>query len=773
MNGLTTKEVEFRIKNGLVNKRVKYSRSIKDIILSNIFTLFNFINLFLFILVLTTKSYRNGLFAIVIVINTIISIYGEIKAKLIIDKLSIVNNTKVSVIRDGKTIKISPYDIVVDDIIILKNGDVVPTDVLVLNSNLCEVDESIITGETKNVIKKKNDTIFSGSIIISGSLKAKVINVGLNNYSSRLIKEASYQKEDKTYLEKELNKVLKIVTILIIPIMIILFLIQYFVNNVSYNEAILYTTAGVIGMIPSGLILLTSVALSTGVIKMGLKKVIVQELNGIETLSCVDVLCLDKTGTITDGTLEVIKVINKSTFDINSIIKNMLNDNLVNQTDIALDKYFKTKEKLNIIKMIPFSSYRKYSMVCYENINTFALGALEYMLPNTKMDEEALNYAKEGYRVLTLIHSKEIPEDQKIPSHSKIIAYIILKDNIRKNIEKTLKYFTEQQVNIKIISGDNVSTISNVMKKVGYKDYEKYLDCSNLNDEELINKVSDYQIYGRCNPYQKRLIIKTLKQKYTVGMVGDGVNDILALKEADCSIALTSNNGAAKSVSQIVILENDFNVLPDIVNEGRRVINNIERVASLYLVKTIYSFLLSILSIVLTMEYPFYPIQLTLIGTACVGLPSFFLTMLNDNRKVSKNFIKNVFKTSSCSGIAITINIIIILILSNILKTSIDTYKIVTVTLTGLINILILYKISKPITNIKKIILLITIVLFLSSLIFLRKIFILNKFNLNLLIITIAILIFDIIIIKYLEKLYDKIFQKRWCKWMHKKEWKN
>lgn len=773
MNGLTTKEVEFRIKNGLVNKRVKYSRSIKDIILSNIFTLFNFINLFLFILVLTTKSYRNGLFAIVIVINTIISIYGEIKAKLIIDKLSIVNNTKVSVIRDGKTIKISPYDIVVDDIIILKNGDVVPTDVLVLNSNLCEVDESIITGETKNVIKKKNDTIFSGSIIISGSLKAKVINVGLNNYSSRLIKEASYQKEDKTYLEKELNKVLKIVTILIIPIMIILFLIQYFVNNVSYNEAILYTTAGVIGMIPSGLILLTSVALSTGVVKMGLKKVIVQELNGIETLSCVDVLCLDKTGTITDGTLEVIKVINKSTFDINSIIKNMLNDNLVNQTDIALDKYFKTKDKLNIIKMIPFSSYRKYSMVCYENLNTFALGALEYMLPNAKMDEEALNYAQEGYRVLTLIHSKEIPEGQKIPSHSKIIAYIILKDNIRKNIEKTLKYFTEQQVNIKIISGDNVSTISNVMKKVGYKDYEKYLDCSNLNDEELINKVSDYQIYGRCNPYQKRLIIKTLKQKYTVGMVGDGVNDILALKEADCSIALTSNNGAAKSVSQIVILENDFNVLPDIVNEGRRVINNIERVASLYLVKTIYSFLLSILSIVLTMEYPFYPIQLTLIGTACVGLPSFFLTMLNDNRKVSKNFIKNVFKTSSCSGIAITINIIIILILSNILKTSIDTYKIVTVTLTGLINILILYKISKPITNIKKIILLITIVLFLSSLIFLRKIFILNKFNLNLLIITIAILIFDIIIIKYLEKLYDKIFQKRWCKWMHKKEWKN
>ena len=773
MNGLTTKEVEFRIKNGLVNKRVKYSRSIKDIILSNIFTLFNFINLFLFILVLTTKSYRNGLFAIVIVINTIISIYGEIKAKLIIDKLSIVNNTKVSVIRDGKTIKISPYDIVVDDIIILKNGDVVPTDVLVLNSNLCEVDESIITGETKNVIKKKNDTIFSGSIIISGSLKAKVINVGLNNYSSRLIKEASYQKEEKTYLEKELNKVLKIVTILIIPIMIILFLIQYFVNNVSYNEAILYTTAGVIGMIPSGLILLTSVALSTGVIKMGLKKVIVQELNGIETLSCVDVLCLDKTGTITDGTLEVIKVINKSTFDINSIIKNMLNDNLVNQTDIALDKYFKTKDKLNIIKMIPFSSYRKYSMVCYENLNTFALGALEYMLPNAKMDEEALNYAQEGYRVLTLIHSKEIPEDQKIPSHSKIIAYIILKDNIRKNIEKTLKYFTEQQVNIKIISGDNVSTISNVMKKVGYKDYEKYLDCSNLNDEELINKVSDYQIYGRCNPYQKRLIIKTLKQKYTVGMVGDGVNDILALKEADCSIALTSNNGAAKSVSQIVILENDFNVLPDIVNEGRRVINNIERVASLYLVKTIYSFLLSILSIVLTMEYPFYPIQLTLIGTACVGLPSFFLTMLNDNRKVSKNFIKNVFKTSSCSGIAITINIIIILILSNILKTSIDTYKIVTVTLTGLINILILYKISKPITNIKKIILSITIVLFLSSLIFLRKIFILNKFNLNLLIITIAILIFDIIIIKYLEKLYEKIFQKRWCKWMHKKEWKS
>lgn len=761
MNGLTTKEVELKIKQGLVNKRVKYSRSIKNIIITNVFTLFNFINLFLFVLVLTTESYRNGLFAMVILINTIISIQGEIKAKIIIDKLNIIADAKVTVLRDGQTTEIAPSELVTDDIISLKSGDVVPTDILILNSNLCEVDESIITGETKNIIKKKGDTLYSGIIITSGNLKAKVINVGSQNYSSRLIKEASKLKENATYLEKELNKILKIVTILIIPIMIILFLIQYFVNHVTYNEAILYTTAGVIGMIPSGLILLTSVALSTGVIKMGLKKVIVQELNGIETLSCVDVLCLDKTGTITDGTLEVVKVIKNSNIDIAPIIKNMYKTPPVNQTDIALAKYFETNEKLNIIKMVPFSSYRKYSMVTYEKLGTFALGALEYMLEYAKLDEEVSKYAKEGYRILTLIHSKKTSATQKVPIDSKIIAYIIIKDNIRKNVEKTLKYFTEQGVNIKIISGDNIDTISNIMRKVGYQDYEKCLDCSNLTEEELKNKVKDYQIYGRCNPYQKKIIIQTLKQKYTVGMVGDGVNDILALKEADCSIALTINNGAAKSVSQIVILENDFNVLPDIVNEGRRVINNIERVASLYLVKTIYSFLLSILSIVLTIEYPFYPIQLTLIGSICVGVPSFFLTMLSDNRKVSKNFIKNVFKTALSSGITITLNIIIILILKNIFNIDIENYKVVVVTLTGLINILILYKISKPITIVKKIILILTTTLFILATTILRKIFILNKFNLSLIITTIIIFIFDVIIIKYLEKLYDKIINKR------------
>lgn len=760
MNGLTNQEVEERINNNLMNKKVKYSKSVIDIIKNNIFTLFNFINIALFVLVLTTKSYKNGLFVFVIIINTIIAIYGEIKAKIAIDKLNITSNSFQTVIRNGKYEEIKEDKLVLDDVIVLKNGAVAPVDCCIINSNLCEVDESIITGETKNIIKKKDDIIYSGSIVISGSCRATVINIGNKNYTNALLKEANHIKDNETYLTKELNKVLKIVTMLIIPMMILLFITQYFINKVGYNSSILYTTAGVIGMIPSGLILLTSIALSTGVIRMAKKKVIVEKISGIETLACVDILCLDKTGTITDGTLEVIDFINKSQFDLNIIIKNMLDNELINQTDIALNNYFSNNntEKLQIIKKVPFSSYRKYSMVSFENLGTFGLGALEYMFEKIpKYEQKIQQYVDLGYRILTLVYSKKYSDTQKLPSDIKVIAYIILKDNIRKNIAETLNYFTTQDVKLKIISGDNINTISNIMKQVGYVEYNNCLDCSKLSDEELIKETNNYSIFGRCNPYQKRLIIKKLKDTNTVGMVGDGVNDILALKEADCSIAISNNTASAKSVAQIVLLENDFTLLPEIVNEGRRVINNITRVASLYLVKTIYSFILSFSSILLTTKYPFLPIQLTLIGSICVALPSLALTYLKDNTKIKKNFIKDVFKIATTSGITVCINIFIIYMLSIVLKTNIDNLKIIIIALTGAINLLILYKISNPINKIKKIILVVTLLLFIIAITIFKDMFVLNSLNFNNILAIILLFITDILIIKSLEKLYEKI----------------
>ncbi len=756
MEGLSTKEVQERIKNNLVNKKVNYSRSILDIILRNVCTLFNFINLILFILVLTTGSYHNSLFAGVIIINTVISIVGEIKAKIIVDKLNLTFSDTVNVIRDGITKEISLYEVVYDDVLILKSGDTVPLDVIVLNSNMCEVDESIITGEDKSIIKRKNDKIISGSIIISGSVKAKVVSISKNSYATSLIKEANTLDRNETYLQKSLNKILYIIMILIVPIMLLLFITSYVVNKSTYNEAILYTTAGIIGMIPSGLILLSSIALSKSVINLASKRVIVQRLNGIEALASVDILCLDKTGTITDGSLEVIKVINKSDKDISNIISNMVVNNVYNQTDLAMNRYFKLTSKLDIIKYVPFSSYRKYSMISIKNMGTYAMGALEYMIKNKKYDKEVYKYIDMGYRVVTLVYSPKYSKNQSLPSDIKIIGYIILKDNIRNNVSTTLKYFESQGVNLKILSGDAPTTVLNIMKQVSNKNL-KCLDCSNISSLELASSVREYDIFARCNPYQKKLIISNLKKYNTIGMIGDGVNDILALKEADCSISLTSNSNASRSVSQIVLLDNDFDSLPSIVNEGRGVINNIERVSSLYLIKTIYSSLLSVLCIFLGWDYPFYPIQLTLISSICVGLPSLFLTFIKDYRKVSRDFIRISFKTAVSGGITCVINVLLLMYVNSI--THID-YQIILVGITGFVNLYTLYRKCIPFNFYKALILGGSLLMFVSIMILLKDLFYLGNFNFNMLIILMIFSILDILMIYIIEKIYVKLFYK-------------
>lgn len=756
MNGLNSDEVKYRINNNMVNnENIKNSRSIKSILLSNILTLFNLIHVVLFILVLTTRSLNNATFIFTIIFNIFISIHQEIKAKKIIDKLTIANISKVNVIRDNKIEEISPSEIVTDDLLYLKPGDSLVVDAEVIKADACEVDESIITGESESILKKKGDKLISGSVIVCGNVYAKVTSINKDTYANNLIKEASKTIDDSSYLKKCINTILKVVTILIIPVGILLFVTQFFYSNQTYSESVLSTVAGLIGMIPDGLVLLTSISLTVGVIKMARKKVIIQKLNGIELLACVDVLCLDKTGTITDGSMDVVDVIKlKDKEKINEIISNMIIDK-VNVTDIALSKYFGIKNNLEIIDHIPFSSARKYSLVKFKK-GTYALGALEYLTNQELDDYQILNkYINAGYRILTLV--KCIDNFDK--ETNEIIGFIILKDNIRKNAKETLEYFKKQDVNIKVISGDNPKTVSNILKQLSIENYDKYIYGNKLpnNYEELKQIVNKYTIFGRVTPYQKQSIIKALKENATVGMIGDGVNDILALKEADCGIALASGINAARSVSEVVLTESDFAVLPDIVNEGRRVVNNIERVASMYLIKTVYSFLISIICIILSHEYPFYPVQLSLIGVTCVGMPSFFLALEPNYNKVKKGFLIKVFRNALPSGLCVCINILFLIIFTNIFKLDFDSFRLIIVVITGYLNLRLLYKVSLPLSLLRKILLTICTISFSLLLLLFSDFFLIKSYNFMSFIFIIIFIYVNNYITLFLERIYDKI----------------
>ena len=756
MNGLSSHEVEYRVNNGLSNDdKIKYTRTTKEIILSNSITLFNILNLSLLVLVLTTGSLQNTLFIGTIVFNTVIAIYQELKAKRILDNIKVTNQDRVTVIRDGEKKEIAKEEIVIDDLLYLSSGDSVVVDLEVVKSSSLEVDESVITGESDAIMKKKNDKIISGSIVTSGNAYAKVISVGRNNYANNLIKEASLVKDNSSYLQNTINNILKIVTFLIIPVGLLLFISQYFYSNQTYSEAILGAVAGIIGMIPEGLVLLTSIALTAGVIKMAKQNVIIQKLHGIEILSCTDVLCLDKTGTITDGTMEVVDtIVLDNRINVAEIIANICTEEANNSTDIALKKKFGVKNNLNVNDRVSFSSAKKCSITEIEGIKYY-LGALEYITNQKITDYEVLNkYILKGYRIITLAKEKN--------NNIEVLGFIILKDNIRNSAKETLKYFKEQDVEIKIISGDNPITVSNILKQLEFDGYDRYIEGKDLpNDyEELEKIVNEKTVFGRMTPVQKQIVIKALKENNTVSMIGDGVNDVLALKEADCGIALATGVNAARSVSEVVLTTSDFSVLPGIVNEGRRVVNNIERVASMYLIKTTYSFLLSLLSIVLTYEYPFYPIQLSLISSICVGIPSFFLALEPNYSKVGKDFIATVFRNALPNGITVVFNIFIIIMFCTIFNGNFENYRLVVVSLTGFITLRLLYTICKPLNLWRKILLVFCSISFFELLILIPDLFLVTKFDIVSIVFITLLGFIDTYIIDFFEEVYDKILLK-------------
>ena len=508
-------------------------------------------------------------------------------------------------------------------------------------------------------------------------------------------------------------------------------------------------------MIPEGLVLLTSIALTAGVIKMAKKNVIVEKLHGIEILSCTDVLCLDKTGTITDGTMEVVELIQLDNKDnISDIIANINTEEANNSTDVALKKKYGVKNNLNVQDRIPFSSSKKCSITVIDDIKYY-LGALEYITDKNINDYEVLDkYIKKGYRIITLAKEKN--------NNIEVLGFIVIKDNIRDNAGDTLRYFKEQGVEIKIISGDNPSTVSNILKQLDFEGYDRYIEGKDLpNDyDKLISVVQDKTIFGRMTPVQKQMVIKALKENNTVSMIGDGVNDILALKEADCGIALGSGVSAARSVSDVVLKTDDFSVLPSIVNEGRRVVNNIERVSSMYLIKTTYSFLLCLLSIGLSHEYPFYPIQLSLISAICVGIPSFFLALEPNYNKVGKNFILNVFRNAVPNGATVVLNIFIVIMFCTIFNKNFESYRLIVVCLTGFITLRLLYTICKPLNLWRKILLLFCTISFFELLILLPDLFLVTKFDIVSIVFITLLGFFDTYIIDFLTDMFDKIVVK-------------
>ncbi len=669
--GLTEAQLQERIDKGFINfQKNVTTKSYFSIFRSNVLTLFNFINFALGCAVLVFGQVKNALFLGLVIFNMVVGIFQEVRAKKTLEKMSIMTAPTVEVIRNKNSVSSRtsiPADrIALDDIIILKQGAQVPVDCIVVGGE-CDVNESLLTGESDDIHKTNGDNIYSGSTIQAGEIKCRVTAVGENSYSSKLLAEAKKFKKTKSKLMTSINWIIRIVTILLFPLGILMFLNNYNVFDHVLSDTVTRTVSSMIGMIPEGLIVLTSIALAAGVYKLAKKRTLVQDLYSIETLARVDVLCLDKTGTITEGSMQVEQEEMFSTKygDIADIVGNMvkaLGKN--NATFEAFADHYKQKNEYEVIKTVPFSSARKWSGVNFGINGTFIVGAPEFVLKDRfgEIKEKCEGYAKEGYRVLVLVTTHEKLTETMDSNRMNIVALIVLSDKIRENAKATFEYFAQQGVTLKVISGDNPVTVSKVAERAGLSGADQYIDASELDTEEKVYEACDkYTIFGRVTPKQKKQLVNSLKAKgYTVGMTGDGVNDVMALKEADCSIAMAAGSEASRAVAQLVLLDSDFASLPSVVAEGRRVINNIERAASLFLVKTTFSSVLTILCIIFGLSYPFEAIQLTLVSSLFVGIPSFFLALEPNNQKVTGGFLTKVFKRALPAGFTISLLIFLL-----------------------------------------------------------------------------------------------------------------
>jgi cation-transporting ATPase E len=732
--GLTSEEVELRQMAGLANiSDTGSSKSITTIVTSNIFTFFNFLNFGIAAwLISVGASVTNILFMGVITANITIGIIQEVRAKKTIDKLSLLSAPTAIVKRDSDEVEIGVFDVVIDDILFLSSGKQIPADAVV-REGIVEVNESLLTGESDPIIKRKGDTLYSGSFVISGSCHAQVTAVGKDIYIQKLTNQAKKYKKPNSDLLGSLKIIIRTVGALILPLAATLFYLMWSqvewapgitfaeqLGTPEYQQIVIKTAGAMIGMIPSGLFLLTSMALAVGVIRLAQNNTLVQELYCIEMLARVDTLCLDKTGTITDGTMTVKSIIeykNDSGVTLKNVVSAMLNaQNDTNLTSEALKERFGTAKRYRFKEIIPFSSSRKYSAVQFDRYGTFAIGAPEFVIKEgfSQIASEVDKQSLEGYRVLVVGHTDEQIVDNKLQGKVKPIALIMIEDTIRPDAIETIEYFKSHNVDVKVISGDNPQTVSRISQRANINNADKFISLEGLQDKEVVRSASRYTVFGRVSPHQKKLLIESLKNNgRTVAMTGDGVNDILALKEADTSIAMASGSEAARNVSHLVLLDSNFSSMPKVVSEGRRVINNVQRVSTLFLTKTMFSFLLAIVAIIRSGYYPISPSQLVLIDYLVIGIPSFFLALEPNNKQVKGKFLLNIIKAALPGALVVMINSLIIFGFEGVLAMDsivVSTLIVLSATVTSLT---VLFRVSAPFNKMRRTLFILMVAIFL------------------------------------------------------------
>ena len=752
--GLTEAEVLERKKRGQINiVEEKTVKSNWEIISGNVFTLFNLYNFLIAIALMSVGAYSNLAFMLIIILNICIGSFQEIHAKNMVAKLSVLTVSKVDVIRDGKEKSIGVDEVVLDDITILNMGNQISSDSVVIDGKI-EVNESLLTGESDTIVKMPGDKLYSGSYVVSGKCYAKVEKVGKDNLAAEITLKSKKHKKVNSELLNSMRKVTRLTSFIIIPVGVLLFVQAFFFRDQVIKSSVVSTAAALLGMLPKGLVLLISISLATGVIKLAKKKVLVQDLYSVETLAHVDTLCLDKTGTITEGKMQVsnVETFNEEIMPISvnqalSAFVNEIGDN--NGTFQALKEYFKGNDNFEVDYKNSFSSERKWSSISFKDIGSIIVGAPERLTAksNFEIKENMIEAQKQGKRVLLVGFSKDVVED--ILPDIEIVAAIELSDPLRKNAKEMLGFFKGEGVTVKVISGDNPLTVSSIAKQAGLEDYESYIDLSTIeSDDEIIDLVDEYSIFARVSPNQKSLLVQALQAKgHTVAMTGDGVNDVIALRQADCSITLPEASDVAKQVSQIVLLNSDFSVLKDVLMEGRRVLNNITNVATIFFIKTLYSVMLSILNIITCTAFPFIPIQITLVDLAIEGYTSFFISFEPNGKQIKEKFLKSVLKNSFPYSVVIIINIIVLYFLAPALGIAEPKMTTLMYYMIGFTSILAVIRVCRPFNKMRVFLCTTTAIGFFVATILFRNLLHLSKLGIQELIVFLVMAIFSTILI--------------------------
>lgn len=751
--GLTDEEVRQRVEEGLTNRAdISTDKTTKEIVISNVFTYFNLIFLVITILLIMVGSFRNLTFLPIIIGNTVIGIVQEIRAKKTLEKMSLLNAPHADVIRNGSVKQISTDELVKDDVILLTAGKQICADAVVISGNI-QVNESLLTGEADEVEKTEGSTLMSGSFVVSGECYARLEKVGNESYISKLSLEAkSMGGKEQSEMIRSINLIVKWVGIVIIPIGLILFWQSHFVNGESITKSVTSTVAAIIGMIPEGLYLLTTVALALSTMKLARKKVLLHDMKSIETLARVDVLCVDKTGTITEPDMKLKEIFlcknsgadgtqTALTLDeLKSLILDYANASVDNNATMLALKAYAADDLINntsalhrtAVSQQAFSSSLKYGSVTFSD-GTYLLGAPEFIMHDdfARIEEEIIPYADKGDRVLLFARYDGENVENGINGSVTPLGFVALANPIRENAVKTFEYFKSQGVAIKVISGDNPRTVSRIAIQAGIESAESFVDAATLDTEDKIaDAVNKYTVFGRVTPKQKKQLVKALQAKgHTVAMTGDGVNDILAMKDADCSVAMASGSEAAAQAAQVVLLDSDFAHMPDVVYEGRRVVNNIQRSASLFLVKNIFSLLLSLFSVILMVTYPLEPAQVSLISMFTIGVPGFLLALEQNKDRIKGRFITNVMLKALPGGLTDVIAVGALVVCGEVFCISDASIGTIATLVLSVVGFMILFKISEPLNGMKYAVIIGNIAGLVFSGFFLKKLFALTDLS--------------------------------------------